>query len=107
MSLLNFLYGYNVPNRGDTDSVVVNDKLGEGQKDVSKIHSHSSGEGYESPSKGDVNNLSEGQSAYVTTPNGKLVEYDSTGKETVRSTSLPNQNDGSAPKIPVDDPYIE
>ena len=101
------LYAYNVPRQGDKDSVVVNSKLKSGQKEVTTIHSHSSGEGYENPSSGDLELLSDGQSAYVTTPDGKLVEYDSTGKETIRSTALPNQNDGSAKTNPKDDPYIE
>ncbi len=100
------LYAYNVPRQGDQDTVEVNSSLIKGQTTEAKIHSHSSGKNYESPSDADVNLVPKGKTDFVTTPDGKLIEYDSKGTTTVHSTSLPNQNDGSAFNKPHDDKYI-
>jgi len=94
-------YSYNIPNKGDGDSVTMDLSVSEGQTVVSTIHAHAAydsdfGAGNNIPSPGDFNTMIGTNSEYVSTPNGSLIRYNSDGTyETIRTDINSDKNDPS------------
>jgi len=84
------LYSYNIPNKGDGDSVEIDLSVEHGQTVVSTVHAHAA---YDSqyknnePSDDDFDTMIS-NTEYVSTPNGSLIEYHKNKTQNILRTDI-------------------
>ncbi|MBR4824176.1 MAG: DUF4329 domain-containing protein, partial [Spirochaetaceae bacterium] len=92
-------YSYNIPNKGNGNTVTIDLNVGENQIVVSTVHTHAAYDPLydnNNPSTGDFDTMIGNNPEYVVTPNGSLIQYNTDGsQEVIRTDINSDKNDPS------------